>query len=131
MPTITDLISHTAQRYAKAMAIIHAHQGNIQAAEALVETLNEIGGTSLYLCVSTNEHSENLAPEDKRSVSIVVWADEFHEAALRRAIAEADLHIASEEDGFDWQRIPRTTITLSDIDGVEIRINRKTMKEAA
>lgn len=131
MSTITDLISHTAQRYAKAMAIIHAHQGNINAGEALVETLNEIGGLDLYLTVTTGEHMENLTAEDPQSIAIIIWAHEYKEAALRRAILGADLHIASETDATNSIGEQRTIITLSDIDGVEIRIPRQAMKVAA
>ncbi len=131
MSTITDLISHTAQRYAKAMAIIHAHQGNINAGEALVETLNEIADLNLSLSVITAEHYDNLPPEDPQSIAIIIWAHEYKEAELRRAILGADLHIASETDYTSSIGDPRTILTLSDIDGVEIRINRQALKAAA
>jgi hypothetical protein len=135
MSTITDLISHTAQRYAKAMAIIHAHQGNINAGEALVETLvetlNEIADLNLSLSVITAEHYDNLPAEDPQSIAIIVFAQEYNEAALRRAILGADLHIASETEQINHLGEPRTILTLSDIDGIEIRIQRQALREAA
>lgn len=132
MSTITDLIEYTAQRYAKAMAIIHAHSGTIHAGEALCEALNELDADlKLSLSVTTAEHYDNKPPEDPGSIAIIIWVHEYKEAALRNAIMGADLHINSETEYISGVGDQRTTLTLSDIDGVEIRIMRQALREAA
>ena len=131
MSAVASIIRRTAESYAKAMAIIQAHAGNIEAAESLVETLNDTGGLDLQLCVTTHEHLTNTPAEAPQSISINVWVCEHTEATLRRAIADAHLHIASETERINSFGDPRTVITLSDIDGVEIQISRQALKVAA
>jgi hypothetical protein len=74
---------------------------------------------------------DNKPPEAPESIAIIIITSEHQEAALRRAILGADLHIHTETDRINSMGDPNTTITLSDINGVEIRIQRAALKAAA